>query len=175
MTSTKKTKTEIKTLPDTSNPTKFHIGKKFFDYDQIDHFFNDFDANKFWALTYTPNISPIDSIKGGVLSRRIPKGINDTFFVAKLEKAEFKKSIVDKSKFSKIDEIFAEKNLLFDSTTKCVPIFRDILIFRKSGKIVGIAKICFRCGQNEIFGTSANTNDFGQNGDYERLETILRQ
>ena len=40
---------------------------------------------------------------------------------------------------------------------------------------MGTAKICFSCNANQIKGTNANTENFGQEGDFEKLEKILRK
>jgi len=36
-----------------------------------------------------------------------------------------------------------------------------------------MAKICFDCHQKHIVGTNANTEHFGQDGDYPKLLQIL--
>jgi len=170
-----KAETESKKPTDSTSEAKSHSVKKYFDYDQIDHYFNDFDNNKSLELIDNRNTTPIDSIKAGVLLSGIPKTIDDTLFITQLEKAEFKKNVISAEEFPKIDKIFTERpGQLIGSASKCVAIYRDVLIFKKQKKIIGIAKICFRCGQEKIIGTSANTNNFGQNGDYEKLESILR-
>ena len=150
-------------------------GKKYFDYDQIDHYFNDFDDRNFLILTDNQFKSALDSIKGGVLIGQIPMHINDTSFIDKLTKIDYVKKSIPKEKFQKIDEIFIEKIAKENRQTKCVYIYRDILVFKKHAKIIGVSKICFGCMGNHIVGTNADTKDFGQNGDYEKLEKILRQ
>ena len=82
--------------------------------------------------------------------------------------------IIDKSKFESIDKIFIEKSTLENIATACIHVYRDILIFKKEGKVIGTAKICFDCMSKQIKGTTANTENFGQDGDYEKLEKILR-
>ena len=67
-----------------------------------------------------------------------------------------------------------EKSTLENIATACIHVYRDILIFKKEGKVIGTAKICFDCMSKQIKGTTANTENFGQDGDYEKLEKILR-
>ena len=56
---------------------------------------------------------------------------------------------------------------------KTVAFYRDILVFKKENKTVGVAKVCFGCSQSIITGTKLNTQEFGQSGDYGRLKKLL--
>jgi hypothetical protein len=44
----------------------------------------------------------------------------------------------------------------------CLPVLRDILIFRQDNRIVRFAKLCFSCDQSIIVGTARKTFLFGQ-------------
>lgn len=57
----------------------------------------------------------------------------------------------------------------------CIPVFRDILIFRKNKKNSGMMKICFGCHQYRILGTNAKTENFGTDNDYSQLWKILNE
>lgn len=150
-------------------------GKKFFDYDEIDYYFNDYDAAKLSDLYDNQSRSELDCLKTEIVIGDIPKDITDLSFIDHLEKIGYKKSRVEQSKFSDIDKIFFEKTAKESLVTACVHVYRDILIFRKNNKVVGTAKICFDCMAHQITGTKANTEDFGQDGDYGKLEMILKR
>ncbi|MBB4805990.1 hypothetical protein HNP38_001262 [Chryseobacterium defluvii] len=120
-------------------------GKVFFNYDQIDYYYAD------------------ENEKTGRL-------VSGKMY---LEPAKYYKVRISESEFDGINNIFTEKTTTNNVYSKCMPVYRDILIFRKKGKPAGVAKICFTCGQNEIMGTFANTENFGQDGDYEKLRKIL--
>jgi len=168
--------TEKKSEPvDSSKSTKQVIGKKFFMYDAIDYYTNDFDESKIGDLYDNQSKSEIGSFKMGIILGDIPKSISDLDFIDKLAKVGYKKTLIDKSKFDSIDNIFVEKTTTENLATACIYVYRDILIFKKDHKVVGTAKVCFGCMANQINGTTANTENFGQEGDYERLEKILRQ
>lgn len=154
---------------------KIGIGKKFFEYDEIDYYVNDYDESKISDLDENQSKSVNDSLKIGIILGKIPKDISDLDFINKLEKFGYKKSIVDKSKFSEIDKIFIEKTNTNNVFSACIYVYRDILIFKKQGKVIGTAKICFGCMANEITGTHANTKNFGQEGDYDILEKLMRK
>ena len=156
----------------TSNLTQ---GKQFFDYDEIDYYFNDYDEDKIGLLYDNQSKSELDSLRMGVVLGSIPKDISDLSFIDKLDKIGYKKETVNKSKFSGIDKLFVEKTVEEIVATSCIYIYRDILIFKKNKKIIGTAKICFGCMAHEITGTNANTDNFGQNGDYEKLCDLLRE
>ena len=150
------------------------IGAKFFDYDQIDYYHNNFKDGPEAFERLNNYKTEIDSIKWLVLVGDTPADISDTSFIDQLEKIDFTKKSIDKSAFSKIDEIFREKKVDILEAHACVHIYRDVLAFKKHDKIIGIAKICFSCGDHIIRGTTLNTNSFGQEGDYANLEKLLR-
>lgn len=170
------TSTEKKNVPiDKSKPTKQIVGKKFFEYDAIDYYRTEFDELKIKELDDNKSKSEIDSLKMEIILGDIPNNISDLSFIKKLEKVGYTKKIIDKSKFESIDKIFIEKTTLENIATACIYVYRDILIFKKEGKVVGTAKICFECFAKQIKGTNANTENFGQDGDYGNLEKILRK
>lgn len=151
------------------------IGKKFFDYDTIDYYTNNFDESKIDDLYNNQSKTEIDSFKMGVILGDIPQSISNLDFIDKLEKIGYKKTFIDKSKFGSIDNIFVEKTTTDNIATACIYIYRDILIFKKNSKVIGTAKVCFGCMANQIKGTTANTENFGQDGDYEKLKKLLKQ
>lgn len=158
-----------------STSTNQKVGEKFFDYDEIDYYKIDFDEEKIDELYDNQSKTEIDSIKMGIILDDIPSNISDLTFINKLENIGYKKSKIDESKFKNIDKIFIEKTIQENIATACIYIYRDILIFKKERNIVGTAKICFDCLANQIKGSKANTENFGQDGDYEKLAKILNQ
>lgn len=90
-----------------------------------------------------------------------------------MKKIGFQKKEINKSKFTQMNKIFVEKTFNDGINYACIPFFRDILIFKKQGKVIGIAKICFDCHQFRIIGPEANTDNFGMDDDYEKLGNIL--
>ena len=154
-------------------------GKKFFDYDEIDrfHLSNTENNNEFRLDVLYSKSSPskFDSLKRGVISLYTPTDVPDLNFIKLLEKIGYKRSVIDKSKFASINKIFAEKSVKEKYETGCRNVYRDIFLFKKSNKIIGTAKICFSCGAHQIKGTKRNTDNFGQDGDYEKLENLLRR
>ncbi|AZZ57708.1 MULTISPECIES: hypothetical protein [Weeksellaceae] len=147
-------------------------GRIFFEYDKIDHYKNEIDS--IYELTSNREISKLNNLKSEIVLGDKPKDLNDTEFFKSLEKIGYKKSEISQSKFEEINKIFVEKTVSQNLDYACPAVYRDILIFRKQNKTVGIAKICFECFKSQIIGTKANTENFGQNGDYEKLEEILK-
>ena len=149
---------------------------KYFDYDEIDYYSSSkYDDSSIIILYDNKSKSEIDSFKMGVVLGDIPKSILDTAFIDKLKQIGYNKKTIENSKFKEIDEIFKEKAINNSFDAACIYIYKDILIFRKKNKTIGIAKICIDCWAKEIYGTNANTETFGQDGDYEKLKTILQK
>jgi hypothetical protein len=149
------------------------IGKKFFEYDEIEYYTNAIDEGNIEKLYDNQSKSVLDSLKMGVILGEIPTTISDLAFIDQLVKIGYQKFSIDKSKFRKVDAIFVEKIKNEGVVSACIYVYRDILIFKKKNKVVGIAKICFGCNALHITGTKAHTQNFGENGDYEKLAKLL--
>ena len=119
--------------------------------------------------------SKLEALKLGIILGDVPKTLSDLSFIHQLEKIGYKKATIPPSKFKNIDSIFMEKISQENIATACIYIYRDVLIFKKKNKVVGTAKVCFGCMANQIKGTTANTENFGQDGDYDKLAKIIRQ
>lgn len=152
---------------------KHEVNKGYFDYDEVIHYRSNFEENLLGELFDNKSKSITDSIKLGVIVDDIPHSINDTSFIFKLESIGYEKRMIAKDKFSRLSEIFKEKQHPKISNSKCVNIYRDILVFKNKNKTVGIVKVCFDCLDKQIVGTDKNTESFGQSGDYNILRSIL--
>ncbi len=150
-----------------------HSGKLFFDYDTIHHYSMIIDESQVNELYDRKSDSTLDSLKYTIILDETPAAMTDTAFIVNLENIGYKKTTIDTSIYNEINSIFMEKKTEEILGTSCIYIYRDMLIFRKMGKISGMAKICFDCMAHHMVGTEANTAYFGQNGDYARLQKIL--
>ncbi|MBK7042123.1 MAG: hypothetical protein IPH46_17155 [Bacteroidetes bacterium] len=107
------------------------------------------------------------------MNQYMPDTMTRLELLADLEKIGYKKNAIGKGNFDKINSIFCERKHKESYATSCIAIYRDILVFKKSNKTIGVAKICFECEQNWIIGTDRNTMEFGMSGDYGKLYDIL--
>ena len=108
-----------------------------------------------------------------ILNDEFPKTINEINFIKDLSSLGFKKSSIKPKKFTDLNQIFVEKSEQDGIVFACIPVFRDLLVFKKNNKITGFAKICFECNQSHIIGSKSDTKNFGQGQDYEKLGKIL--
>lgn len=176
-----KKENEYKTVNDFSqyeiekNNFKPEYGEAFFDYDEIDYYHSKIEEEDIDELYDKQDSSEIDKLKFEIILGETPQSLNDLGFINMLNKIGFIKSNIGDSKFVGIDKIFKEKTVYENVDSACVAIYRDILVFKKHKSVVGIAKICFSCNKNIIIGSKSNTENFGQDGDYERLEKLIRK
>jgi hypothetical protein len=103
----------------------------------------------------------------------VPGKLTDTSILKDIEKLDFIKTEISSNKFDQFNDIFCERQHKENNTSICAPVYRDILLFKKGNKIIGIAKLCFTCHQFIIIGTSLSTEEFGQSGDFEKLYKLL--
>ena len=149
-------------------------GEKYFEYDEIEYYQNQIEEDQIGELYDNQKKSVKDSLKMQVILGETPNSISDTNFIDNLKSFGYTKSNIEPEKFDKINEIFIEKKHSEMYETACIYIYRDILIFKRKSKIIGIAKMCFDCDASVIVGTKSNTGEFGMSGDYEKLRKVLR-
>lgn len=148
----------------------------YFTFDEIISYQAGFENAFADTLRANAHRSPEDSIRASILLGQSPQTTEDTAFIASLESMGFRKKKVDTALHREIAFIFSQKPNLGSVKANCpVVLYQQLLIFKKEGRVCGMAKINFRCTQQQITGTSAKTDYFGQNGDYERLEELLTQ
>ncbi len=149
-------------------------GEKYFEYDEIEYYQNEIKEDQIGELYDNQKKSLKDSLKIEVILGETPKSISDTNFIDDLKSFGYTKSNIKSKKIEKINEFFSVKNHSESYITACIYVYRDILIFKRKSKVIGIAKICFSCNSKIIVGTKSITEKFGINGDYELLKEILR-
>ncbi|KMQ62072.1 hypothetical protein ACM40_07100 [Chryseobacterium sp. BLS98] len=153
--------------------SEIKYGENFFDYNEIDYYQIETKEGGITELDQNQGKSKIDKLKYDLVIGETPESINDLDFLNYMNKIGYLKKKINPSKFGNINKIFVEKPEEEMMVAACIPVFRDILVFKKSGKVTGIAKICFDCHQYRMIGTDANTENFGSDNDYSQLGNIL--
>jgi hypothetical protein len=149
--------------------------KLYFDFDKIVHYFLDIDQDSVLAIHQNRDKSTRNQLLDNILVQYGKESVNDTAFLNSLDALPFKKVVIDPALFSKFRDLFKEKKHEFPVYAACSATWRDILIFKKSENTIGIAKLCFDCDRYYIVGASANTDEFGQSGDFKKLYKLLRK
>lgn len=153
---------------------KQELGNYYFDFDSVDHYSIVLNHQNFSSLSAISGSTKNKKLKEDLVYNGIPSSLKDTIFISKLNRLGYEKKVLNESKLDSINELFRFKTHKETKALSCAPVFRDILIFRKNGKVEGMAKICFECNQSLVIGTSENTSEFGQSGDYGKLWRILK-
>lgn len=155
--------------------SKIQYGKKFFEYDQIDYYQIETRKEQIRELYENQDKSKIDKYRYTVIVQDTPENLKDLGFLKYMKQIGFLKKEINLSDFTQIDKVFIEKTPDEIYAYGCIPVFRDIFVFKKEGKVIGIVKICFACHQYRIIGTDVDTKDFGSENDYKILATILKK
>lgn len=98
----------------------------------------------------------------------------DSNFVLVLKELKYLEASVDTSKFKKLLDIYRSKtDIDFFGTKKCAPVYRDIIVFKKENKIMGISKICFECDMDYTIDNKGNLKESLVESDFLKLKSIL--
>ncbi|MFH6991991.1 hypothetical protein [Flavobacterium sp. FlaQc-48] len=149
--------------------------RPFFDTDRIDHYYLDSSKREF-EHSSTDNIAQGEKKKefSSFFYGYYPEVIPNKNFENLLLKYSYKKSNLSVKQEKDIENIFREKDSLQTSGYACIPEYRDIFIFKKKEKTVGIAKICFKCGRFQIIGSKLDVGGFGLWSELDKLKNIVR-
>jgi len=148
--------------------------RPFFDSDKIDHYFVNYTLDSIIISGGENKKSKKEKEFEGLFMGYFPDSIPKRGFEQILLSHHYKKSNLTAKQQKEIENVFSEKDSLQMSAYACVPEYRDIFIFKKKEKTVGIAKICFKCGRFQIIGSEIETQYFGLFEELHKLHNIVR-
>jgi len=99
----------------------------------------------------------------------------DTAILNRLEGVGYTKTLINRSHSGVIDSLFFCKTRQDNVDSSCIHEFRDILVFYKNKKCIGLAKICFDCKAMVSWDRGVQFKGFGDWSDYDKLHPILRE
>lgn len=146
--------------------------RPFFDSDKIDHYYLNFSDDDFTKLIRKDRNTEKETEFITLFVHHFPDTIPKENFAKILLKHNYKKSDLTIQQQKDIQNVFSEKDSSPDSYAACAAEYRDIFIFKRKEKTVGIAKICFKCGRFQITGSKLDTNGFGS--ELDKLQKIVR-
>lgn len=148
--------------------------KPFFDSDKIDHYYLNFSDDDFMKIIRKDKNTDKEVEFITLFVHSFPDTIPQENFEKILLNHKYKKSNLSLKQQKEIENVFSEKDSLQDTFAACAAEYRDIFIFKKKEKTVGIAKICFKCGRFQITGSKLDTNGFGLWSELDKLKSIIR-
>lgn len=149
--------------------------RPFFNSDKIEHYYLN-PTEKEFEHSVGENTEEIEKKKefSSFFYHNYPNSIPKKDFEKLLLKYKYKKSNLSIKQQKQIAGIFSEKDSLKNDACACIAEYRDIFIFKKKGKTVGIAKICFKNARFQITGSKIDTEGFGLINELDRLKKIVR-
>lgn len=145
-----------------TTPKPITTAEALFDFNEVEH----------WKLSKAKERQIRSGSFSEVLDGKSPLNLNDQRFFQELS-AYYTKREIAAIDVTKLQQILTAKP--GDSIVKrgCIPAYRDILLLKKDGQLVGVVKVCFECLQLRI--TGAPHHEFGTREDYKRLFSVLKQ
>lgn len=161
------------------------LSKTFFDFDKIEHYklkiTNTDISNLSNLLVEGEELSKKDSINEIIymfVTNLRPKMANEKEINTVLSAVKNQKKTIDNKYFQELkSDIFIEKKCNFneDMIPATLPLYKDIFIFWKNKEIIGLAKLNSNGPFLHVFqGTTKNTDCFGENGEIQKLQKILK-
>jgi len=142
---------------------------KHFQFDHVEHYRINFSDEKIRELNNKTNKTAEE--------RRLDSILNESYFyeiskdfLNSLDKSYWIKRDVSKNKLSELEQIYYD-GFNF-ARSKCIPVYRDILVFKQADSILGVSKICFECELQQTIDHYGDQKKF-DNNDFEKLKQIL--
>lgn len=148
--------------------------KPFFTSDKIDHYYLKISDNSLLNVLKGDTIVKDQKKLSMILSGYYPDSISRPNFESDLLRYTFIKTELSKEKRKDVEKIFTQKDSIQMTFSGCIPMYRDIFIFKRNDSITGIAKICFGCGMAHFYGSEVDTEGFGTRFELKKLENIIR-
>jgi hypothetical protein len=148
--------------------------RPFFDSDKIDHYYLNFSDNDFTKLIRKETNTEKEKEFIDIYEFDFPDTIPQENFEKVLLSHKYKKMDLTIKQQKDVQDVFSAKDSLMTEGYACVAEYRDIFLFKKKEKTIGIAKICFKCGRFQITGSKLNTNGFGLWSELDKLQKIVR-
>ncbi|WP_147298507.1 hypothetical protein [Flavobacterium cutihirudinis] len=146
----------------------------FFDSDRIDHYYLNLSENNFFKLIKKENKTEKEKELINIYIHSFPDNIPQEDFEKTLLSHNYKKSNLSIKDEKSIENVFSEKDSLKNDACACIAEYKDVFIFKKNAKTVGIAKICFKNARFQIIGSKINTEGFGLINELDKLHNIVR-
>jgi hypothetical protein len=105
-----------------------------------------------------------------ILENDLPKKLDDSLFYSELNSSKFIHSKVSKSDVNSFKELFNDATFTETYTTACSPDYRNILILKKSNKIIGVLKICYGCEMYYLISEDDEKKKIQKSGGIANLE-----
>ena len=161
-----------------SKNTNEKVAKKelrpFFDSDEINHYYLNLSDDDFMKIMMKDKNTQKEKELMTLFVHHFPDSIPKENFEEILLKHNYKNSNLSLKQQKEIENVFSEKDSLQNTFAACAAQYRDIFIFKKKEKTIGIAKICFKCGRTQIVGSKLDTSGFGLWTELDRLKSIVR-
>ncbi len=148
--------------------------RPFFDSDKIDHYSLNFSEDDFTKILMKDNNTKKEEEFFKIYVSTFPDTIPQENFEKILLSHNYKKSNLSIKQQKGIENVFSEKDSLQTTFASCAAEYRDVFIFKKKEKTVGIAKICFKCGRTQIIGSKLDVSGFGLWSEFVKLKSIIR-
>jgi hypothetical protein len=163
--------------PKTHTETPGVVCGPYFEYDQIEHHWIEEMTSHYFTAREKSNKTPLEQRYFDIVWSHKATLPEDSTMFTNLAELGFQQASVALEKFQPINDFFCGRTpneSMVSPVKMCIPSYRDILVFRRYGKMVGVARICFECDQYAVSGQN-NTfiyyNRIGLN--YEDLFNTL--
>lgn len=136
----------------------------YFHFDRIDHYVYINSTDDILKKAFSSKLSIKDSIIFEALTEMKPRILINQESLLNYGSLGYSLGRLDTTHYKKISRVFSKEMHDERNATSCMPIFRDILIFRNNNEINGIAKVCFDCGQVFIIKSDTSFDHWGEIG-----------
>jgi hypothetical protein len=152
----------------------------YFQFDHVTHYQISISDDSVGVLQEQSNRDEKEEKLFEVLSDRVfdekysMVSLSDTTKLLDLENLGFLRKDIFNDKIVALNKLFCERAYDEIEHNMCLPVYRDIMLFKMKKRTVGFARICFDCDMSNMVGSDRDTFTFGQAGEFESLKLLLK-
>lgn len=152
------------------------LGKHFASFDEVYWYNARYPTEiSFFRDEASTLMATTEDVRYGASPLRPMESVADTSLVIQEEAAAFRKFELNKWKVFRFQLFTRSSYPGTTRTARCIPHYRDILVFKKRNKTTGVALICFECQKQQIMSVENGEIDFDHFFDYGRLQFLLNR
>jgi hypothetical protein len=144
-----------------------------FEFNAIEHYKIEIEAGSVYKDEVNKEFSEEEIMFVNLVENNYPTETSELFALNDLQKLGFSKKNLSRDRFKYISNIFCQNRQVIH-TKFCLPVYRDILIFKKENEITGFAKICFTCNQSYIVKIDEGFINYDFTINFQRLSELLQ-
>ncbi|MCZ8170011.1 MAG: hypothetical protein O9297_07840 [Flavobacterium sp.] len=146
-----------------------------FEFDTVIHYSKNITGDSISYIYNKEKSDPKYKLYRKIFESEYPKKLSEKSIEKELVEFGYIANVLSQTQKKDINFLFSKyvnDEYIFQG---CIPVYRDILIFKKNEEVIGIAKICFDCKMLYIVGSNKKYSNLVDFSEFKKLNDLLKK